>query len=45
GAWFSYKGEKVGQGLAATRAWLRAHPEIDAELTQQLREILFKKDG
>ena len=41
GAWFSYKGEKVGQGAASARNWLKSHPEIDAELTKQLREILF----
>lgn len=41
GAWFSYKGEKVGQGAASARNWLKLHPEIDAELTKQLREILF----
>lgn len=41
GAWFSYQGEKIGQGVASARSWLKSHPEIDAELTQQLREILF----
>ena len=41
GAWFSYQGEKIGQGVASARSWLKSHPEIDAELTRQLREILF----
>ncbi len=43
GAWFSYKGEKIGQGFAATREWLKANPEIDAEITAQLKNILFAK--
>jgi recombination protein RecA len=43
GAWFSYKGEKVGQGISAVRSWLKANPEIDAELTAQLRDMLFEK--
>lgn len=44
GAWFSYQGEKVGQGAASVRNWLKSHPEIDAELTKQLREILFHSE-
>ncbi len=41
GAWYSYKGEKIGQGAQAVRAFLIANPEIDAEITSAVREKLF----
>lgn len=43
GAWFSYKGEKIGQGKEAVRAYLKANPEIDQEITQQIVEKMFNK--
>jgi len=43
GAWFSYKGEKIGQGFAAVRDYLKAHPEVDAEITAAVKEKLFPK--
>lgn len=27
GAWYSYQGNKIGQGKAAAREWLKSHPE------------------
>ena len=41
GAWFSYKGEKIGQGTASVREFLKKNPEIDAEITAQIKEKLF----
>lgn len=41
GAWFSYKGEKIGQGAASVREFLKKNPEIDAEITAQIKEKLF----
>ena len=41
GAWFSYKGEKIGQGAASVREFLKKNPEIDAEITAQIKENLF----
>ncbi len=41
GAWFSYKGEKIGQGAASVREFLKNHPEIDEEITAQIKEKLF----
>ena len=32
GAWFSYKGEKIGQGFMNVREYVKTHPEIDALL-------------
>ena len=43
GAWFSYKGEKIGQGFAAVREYLKNHPEVDEEVTAALKEKLFPK--
>ncbi len=42
GTWFSYQGEKIGQGKEAVRAFLVEHPEITDTLEKQLREILAK---
>lgn len=38
GAWFSYGGNKVGQGREASKAYLEEHPEIMAEIEQKVRE-------
>lgn len=43
GAWFSYKGEKIGQGANAVKAFLKANPELDAEITEAVKEKLFPK--
>ena len=44
GSWFSYKGEKIGQGFDAVRAYIKANPDIDKEITQQIKDNMFKKD-
>ena len=44
GSWYSYNGEKIGQGSEAVRAYLIANPDIDKEITEKLKEILFKKE-
>ncbi|MEG0076431.1 MAG: recombinase RecA [Anaerorhabdus sp.] len=41
GAWFSYKGEKIGQGKEAVRAFLIANPELEKEIMTLLKEKLF----
>ncbi len=43
GAWFSYNGEKIGQGREAVKAYLLAHPQIDEEITNKVKEKLFTK--
>src|SRR5512136_586154 len=40
GAWFSYKGERLGQGRENARLFLREHPEVAKELYAKLRELL-----
>ena len=41
GAWFSYEGEKIGQGKANAMKWLTEHPEQAAILEQKLRAELL----
>ncbi|MDP3538256.1 MAG: recombinase RecA [Azonexus sp.] len=38
GAWYSYKGEKIGQGKDNSRDFLRSHPEIAQEIEAGIRE-------
>lgn len=37
GAWFSYKGEKLGQGRENAKLFLRDHPEIADEIENKIR--------
>lgn len=41
GSWFAYKGEKIGQGKEAVRAYLTANPVIADEIEKELKKILF----
>ena len=38
GAWYSYKGEKIGQGKDNSREFLRSHPEIAQEIEAAIRD-------
>ncbi len=38
GAWFDYKEGKIGQGREAAKQYLKEHPEVMAEIEQQVRE-------
>jgi recombination protein RecA len=38
GAWFSYNGEKVGQGREASKKFLEDNPEVMAEIEQKVRD-------
>lgn len=37
GAWYSYNGEKIGQGKENAKEFLREHPEIAAEIEGKIR--------
>lgn len=37
GSWFSYNGEKIGQGRENTKVYLQAHPEILEELSAKIK--------
>jgi recombination protein RecA len=43
GVWYSYKGERIGQGKDNTRNYLREHPEKTAEIERAIREKLLPK--
>ena len=38
GAWYSYRGERLGQGKDNVRTYLKEHPEIAKELEAKIRE-------
>jgi recombination protein RecA len=38
GAWYSYNGDRIGQGKDNAREFLRAHPEIALEIENRIRE-------
>jgi recombination protein RecA len=43
GAWYSYNGERIGQGKENVRQFLREHPEMAAEIEAALRAKLLPK--
>ncbi|MBI3470537.1 MAG: recombinase RecA [Candidatus Solibacter usitatus] len=40
GAWFSYKGERMGQGRDNAKAFLREHPQRFQQIDGELRKLL-----
>jgi recombination protein RecA len=38
GAWFSYNGERIGQGRENTKAFLKAHPKIADQVEKAIRQ-------
>ncbi|MGR2660742.1 MULTISPECIES: recombinase RecA [Chromobacterium] len=40
GAWYAYNGQKIGQGKDNTREWLKANPEIAAEVERKIRDAV-----
>ncbi|HIS77083.1 MAG TPA: recombinase RecA [Candidatus Merdivicinus excrementipullorum] len=38
GSWYSYKGERIGQGKEKARAFLKEHPEVSAEIEKIIRD-------
>jgi len=45
GSWYSYNGDRVGQGKENVRNYLLEHPETANEIDTKLREILLPKPG
>ena len=41
GAWYSYNGEKIGQGKENAKIFLKNNPEIYKEINNKVREKLF----
>ena len=44
GTWFSYKGEKLGQGMEQARQKLVANPSLSESIDAELRSIIFPKE-
>jgi recombination protein RecA len=42
GAWYSYKGDKIGQGKANAIKYLQEHPEVASELEAKIREAYLQ---
>jgi recombination protein RecA len=40
GAWYAYKGEKIGQGKDNTREFLKDNPDTAAEIEAKIREAI-----
>jgi len=45
GAWYAYKGNKIGQGKANAAKFLEDNPEISREIEQQIRDKLLVVSG
>ena len=45
GAWYAYKGEKIGQGKKNAVAFLAENPAVAQEIEGKLRSILIAKGG
>lgn len=39
GSWFSYNGEKIGQGKETAKTYLKEHPELMKDLSEKIKEI------
>jgi recombination protein RecA len=40
GAWYAYKGEKIGQGKDNAREYLKEHPDVALEIENKVRQAL-----
>ena len=45
GAWYAYKGEKIGQGKKNAVIYLTEHPAAAKEIEDKLRALLMGKPG
>lgn len=43
GAWYSYQGDKIGQGKANSMKFLAENPSISADIEKRLRDMLLLK--
>jgi recombination protein RecA len=42
GSWYSYKGERIGQGKDNARTFLQQHPEIAKDIEAQVRATMYR---
>ncbi len=43
GTWFSYKGQKIGQGMEASKKFLEANPKLILEIQKLIKETVAKE--
>ena len=43
GAWYSFDGERVGQGRKNAAAWLEEHPDVAEKIESRIRDALLPK--
>ncbi len=43
GTWYSYNGERLGQGRENAKSFLREHPDLLTDIEQKIRENYFPK--
>jgi recombination protein RecA len=41
GSWYSYKSDRIGQGKENVREFLRANPQVSADIERQIRAVLL----
>ncbi|MFV7772406.1 recombinase RecA [Shewanella marisflavi] len=45
GAWYSYQGEKIGQGKSNVQQYLADHPEVNQSITDQVLALIKPQQG
>ena len=45
GSWFSYNGEKIGQGRDNAVNFLKSNPQIMSDIEASLRKLMFQTEG
>ena len=45
GAWYSYNGDRIGQGKEKVRQFLKDNPDIAGDIEHKLRDMLLLKPG
>ena len=45
GSWFSYNGEKIGQGRDNAVGFLKSNPQIMSDIEAALRKLMFQTEG
>ena len=43
GAWYSYNGDRIGQGKEKVRQFLKDNPDVAGDIDQKLRDMLLSK--
>ena len=45
GSWFSYQGERIGQGITSVYDWFASVPDIKEKIEEEVRAKVFTKKG